>query len=81
MTEIPQDADGNRLCLWCGTSIYQAGIGRRRDYCRRSCRQRAYEARMARRQVAAALGLFTDGHPIRRGLWSDLEPGPGREGA
>jgi hypothetical protein len=32
-------------CLWCGREIADAEIGRRRRYCRQSCRQRAYEHR------------------------------------
>ena len=37
----------NRLqpCRWCGREVADAGIGRRRQYCRQSCRQRAYEQR------------------------------------
>ncbi|WP_123459618.1 hypothetical protein [Streptomyces sp. PanSC19] len=57
MAEIPVDEHGDRLCLWCGTVVAQTGTGRKRDYCRRSCRQRAYEERQHRRRVADALGL------------------------
>ncbi|MBS9535014.1 hypothetical protein KIH27_15600 [Mycobacterium sp. M1] len=33
-------------CRWCGRDVTaDAGIGRRRQYCRQSCRQRAYEQR------------------------------------
>ncbi|MBO0852778.1 MAG: hypothetical protein J2P18_03315 [Nocardia sp.] len=32
-------------CSWCGREIADAEIGRRRRYCRQSCRQRAYEHR------------------------------------
>ncbi|WP_082940832.1 MULTISPECIES: hypothetical protein [Nocardia] len=32
-------------CLWCGREIADSEIGRRRRYCRQSCRQRAYEHR------------------------------------
>ncbi|HNM84083.1 MAG: hypothetical protein U0Q20_00925 [Mycobacterium sp.] len=34
-------------CRWCGRDLsdVDAGIGRRRQYCRQSCRQRAYEQR------------------------------------
>lgn len=45
MNDTPRDADGAKLCSWCGAEIRQSGIGRSRDYCRRSCRQRAYEQR------------------------------------
>ncbi|CAM2889059.1 FCS-type domain-containing protein [Prescottella defluvii] len=34
-------------CVWCGRAVAPAGIGRRRRYCRQSCRQRAYEQRNA----------------------------------
>jgi class 3 adenylate cyclase len=41
-------------CAWCGQKLAAAGgPGRPRRYCRRSCRQRDYEAR----QRAAELGL------------------------
>ncbi|MUL45300.1 hypothetical protein FZI85_06915 [Mycobacterium sp. CBMA293] len=32
-------------CRWCGREVADAGMGRRRQYCRQSCRQRAYEQR------------------------------------
>ena len=32
-------------CRWCGRDVGHAGLGRRRQYCRQSCRQRAYEPR------------------------------------
>ena len=32
-------------CSWCGREIADSEVGRRRRYCRQSCRQRAYEAR------------------------------------
>ncbi len=32
-------------CRWCGREVTDAGLGRRRQYCRQSCRQRAYEQR------------------------------------
>lgn len=54
------DEHGNRLCIWCNRPVPESS-GRPRDYCRRSCRQRAYEARTATRRVADALGLNTPG--------------------
>jgi len=36
------------LCAWCGSPVEQPATGRRREYCRRSCRQRAYEDRRLR---------------------------------
>ncbi|MFB7874631.1 MULTISPECIES: hypothetical protein [unclassified Nocardia] len=32
-------------CQWCGREIVDSESGRRRRYCRQSCRQRAYEHR------------------------------------
>ena len=32
-------------CAWCGRPVPEAAAGRRRRYCRQSCRQRAYEQR------------------------------------
>ncbi|WP_040790922.1 hypothetical protein [Nocardia paucivorans] len=32
-------------CSWCGREIVDSPSGRRRRYCRQSCRQRAYEHR------------------------------------
>lgn len=32
-------------CAWCGRSMVDSELGRRRKYCKRSCRQRAYEQR------------------------------------
>ncbi|MCV7200154.1 hypothetical protein [Mycobacterium angelicum] len=43
-------------CRWCGRDVTDTGMGRRRQYCRQSCRQRAYEQRaMITRGDAAAL--------------------------
>ncbi|PVC76930.1 hypothetical protein [Streptomyces sp. CS131] len=44
MTET-EETEERTLCAWCGTEFRQSGVGRTRDYCRRSCRQRAYEDR------------------------------------
>lgn len=39
-------ADDGRRCLWCRRPVPpKAGTGRPRVYCRRSCRQRAFEHR------------------------------------
>ncbi|GEE02890.1 hypothetical protein nbrc107696_33360 [Gordonia spumicola] len=32
-------------CAWCGREMVDSDTGRRRKYCKRSCRQRAYEQR------------------------------------
>ena len=34
-----------QTCRWCGREVADSGLGRRRQYCRQSCRQRAYEQR------------------------------------
>ncbi|WP_146075813.1 hypothetical protein [Streptomyces sp. Ru62] len=57
-TETPRDADGNKVCAWCGGPIRQSGVGRSRDYCRRSCRQRAYEARTVTERLKAHEALI-----------------------
>jgi hypothetical protein len=45
---------GEERCRWCGRGFARvAGPGRPAQYCRRSCRQRDYEAR----RRAAELGL------------------------
>ncbi|MDF0530685.1 hypothetical protein P0W64_13995 [Tsukamurella sp. 8F] len=35
------------VCAWCGREVVSEGPGRTRKYCKRSCRQRAYESRAA----------------------------------
>ena len=40
---------GEASCAWCGRPVDEGGTGRRRRYCRRSCRQRAYEQRRSLR--------------------------------
>lgn len=39
-------------CLWCGRPVPAVAAGRRRRYCRQSCRQRAYEQRSVLRGVS-----------------------------
>ncbi|SEH76550.1 hypothetical protein SAMN04489835_3835 [Mycolicibacterium rutilum] len=41
-------------CRWCGREVDDVGLGRRRQYCRQSCRQRAYEQRTQIRGTALA---------------------------
>ncbi|NNG34461.1 hypothetical protein HKD39_01735 [Nakamurella sp. DB0629] len=51
-------------CLWCGRELgEQPTMGRRRQYCRQSCRQRAYENRttMASAGLPEDAVLFTAG--------------------
>ena len=48
-------AAGERRCRWCGRAFEVAGgPGRPREFCRRSCRQREYEAN--RRSKELGLG-------------------------
>ncbi len=49
-------------CRWCGRDVTDAGMGRRRQYCRQSCRQRAYEQRasLSRGEVGASSALPVD---------------------
>lgn len=40
------DDEYSTECLWCGDQLEATNrVGRRRRYCRQSCRQRAYESR------------------------------------
>ena len=56
-------------CRWCGRSVEQrAGPGRPRVYCRRSCRQRDFEAR----QRATRHGLDESDVIIARAELEDL---------
>ena len=41
-------------CRWCGREVVDVGLGRRRQYCRQSCRQRAYEQRALVKGTAVA---------------------------
>ncbi|WP_284226235.1 hypothetical protein [Mycobacterium antarcticum] len=41
-------------CRWCGREVPDSGMGRRRQYCRQSCRQRAYEQRAMVKGTAVA---------------------------
>jgi hypothetical protein len=50
MSEPTPPGTGTRRphsCRWCGRDIASSQSGRRRVYCRQSCRQRAYEDRNA----------------------------------
>lgn len=46
-----------RSCAWCGGTFRPGTIGRAAVYCRRSCRQRAYEARREAQRIALALAI------------------------
>ncbi|MFF3420984.1 hypothetical protein ACFYW9_41080 [Streptomyces sp. NPDC002698] len=54
-TETPTDAEGNRLCAWCGEGPVPPSRGTKpRAYCSRSCVQRAHEARKLQRKLLNA---------------------------
>jgi hypothetical protein len=55
MVEIPASE-----CAWCHEAFHQPATGRRRLYCKRTCRQRAYEERRALEGLGLA-GSVTDG--------------------
>lgn len=56
-------------CTWCGERFaVPGGPGRRAKYCRRSHRQRAYEAR----QLADARGLAPDEILVSADAWYEL---------
>jgi hypothetical protein len=57
-------------CGWCGRPVEQhPGRGRPRGFCRRSCRQRAYESRRRARE----LGLGDAEIVLRRTELADLQ--------
>lgn len=59
----------NRRCAWCGTSFQlEGGPGRPPRFCRRSHRQRAYEAR----RLAGAHGLGSDDILLSRSAFEEL---------
>ena len=58
VTSLP-DRKAHVGCRWCGGRLACAGRGRPRQYCRPSCRQRAYEQRKIDR-AAAAVGAWLD---------------------
>lgn len=59
----------SRRCRWCGAAFpVDPGPGRPQDYCRRSHRQRAYEAR----RRAEARGLAADEAVIGAADWERL---------
>jgi len=47
-------------CRWCGREVGDAGLGRRRQYCRQSCRQRAYEQRAQLNNATGAASIPED---------------------
>lgn len=61
-----------RRCRWCGRSfVADTGPGRPRVFCRRSCRQRDYEARVRARE----LGLSDAELVVARQRLDDLHDG------
>lgn len=70
-TETPRDADGNKLCAWCGGPIRQSGVGRSRDYCSRTHREYAYRKR---RDLALLLKGYARGKTDAE-AWTDSSTG------
>ncbi|MBL8775551.1 MAG: hypothetical protein JNK12_06465 [Acidimicrobiales bacterium] len=57
-------------CGWCGAPVVdQPAVGRKRRYCRQSCRQQAYLAR----KLAGAHDLAPDEVVVRRDELTDLQ--------
>jgi hypothetical protein len=57
-------------CAWCGRQVAaREGRGRPREFCRRSCRQRAYESRRRARE----LGLGETEIVLRRTELAELQ--------
>lgn len=54
MTSAIRNRARPQSCRWCGREVADAGLGRRRQYCRQSCRQRAYEQRATVKGTALA---------------------------
>lgn len=71
--EIPRDAEGRRLCEYCGDPVPESLGTKPRRYCSRSHRQRAYEARRTREAVvtATAVAVARDRAARTDGRWSD----------
>jgi hypothetical protein len=49
--------DRSAPCEWCGGEVEQPATGRRRLYCRRTCRELAYRERKTRSRIEDALRL------------------------
>lgn len=62
-----RDDRGLRPCAWCGGPINQPPVGRLRDFCRRHCRQRAYEARREQLRIVEAVDAAMRSDPSRDG--------------
>lgn len=61
--------DGTLLCRWCRRPVIQVGRGRPRVFCKRSCRQRDFEARNA----ARLHGLDEEQIIVTRDALNDLQ--------
>lgn len=55
-------------CAWCGREIVESEVGRRRKYCKQSCRQRAYE----QRNLVAGSSIPADSVVLSAGEAEDL---------
>jgi hypothetical protein len=71
--ETPRDADGNKICAWCGGAIVQPPTGRSRDYCSRTHREYAYRKR---REAEIRLVAYSRGRADERSLSTTGETQP-----
>jgi hypothetical protein len=70
VTKLPQGGGRLTRCKWCGRRFEVLGRpGRPREFCRRSCRQRHYEAR----RRSADLGLGEDELVLARSELATLQ--------
>ncbi|WP_207838761.1 hypothetical protein [Williamsia soli] len=64
----PRRNRARNSCAWCGREIVESDIGRRRKYCKQSCRQRAYE----QRSLVAGSSIPADAVVLSAGEADDL---------
>lgn len=84
MTEVQQlsqdPADErlvSRTCGWCGGTIAYSGRGRRPTYCRKACRNRAWEVRSAERRLGRDLASgAASSEPVREVVSRPPKPLP-----
>jgi hypothetical protein len=78
VTILPHEAGRahrQRRCAWCRRPLPPdpRGAGRPRRYCRRSCRQRAYEARSRAAELGLADGELAAARAAHDGLLDRLD--------
>ncbi len=61
----PGSVDAPGRCAWCRRELARAAaVGRPRAYCRRSCRQRAFEARRAAEELDWSANRVREAHRV-----------------